>query len=43
MPGLVELGPGVLEKKIFKSFQCNFTILQLSPFVKGNGPSFEQT
>ena len=42
-PSLVEIGPAVLEKKIFKCCQCNFTILQLSPLVRGNGPSFEQT
>ena len=42
MPSLVEIGPAVLEKKIFKCCQCNFTILQLSPLGKGNGPSFEQ-
>ena len=40
---LVEFGPAVLEKKIFKSCQCNFTILQLPLFGKRNGPSFEQT
>ena len=42
-PSLVEIGPAVLEKKIFKSWQCNFPILRLSPLEKGRGPSFEQT
>ena len=32
---MFEIGPLVLEK-IFKSCQCNFTILQLSPLGKGN-------
>ena len=29
------IGPEVLEKKIFISCQCNFTVLQLSPLRKG--------
>ena len=33
----------ILEKKIFKSCQCNFTILQWSPHGEGDGPSSEQT
>ena len=41
--GLVEIGPVVLEKKIFLMCQCIFAILLLSPFGKGRGPSFEQT
>ena len=32
MSSLVDIGLTVLEKKIFKSCQCIFTILQLSPF-----------
>ena len=38
MSSLVEIGPVVLEKKIFNSCQCVFTILQLSPldFVRTN-------
>ena len=40
---LVEIGAVVLEKMIFLIRLCNFTILQLSPLRKGNGPSFEQT
>ena len=42
VPSLVEIGTAVLEKKIFKSCQCNFTILQLSPLEKRNSPSIEQ-
>ena len=40
VPSLVEIGLAVLEKKIFK---CGFPISLLSPFGKGNCPSFEQT
>ena len=40
---LVEIVPVVLEKKIFKYFQFNFTFSLLSPFGKGRGPFFEQT
>ena len=40
---LVEIGPVVLEKKIFKSCQCIFTISLLSPLWEGRGPSFEHT
>ena len=40
---LVEIGSVVLEKKIFKFWQCIFAISQLSPLGKGQGPSFEQT
>ena len=43
MPSLVENGPVVLEKKIFKSSQCIFTISKLSPLWEGCGPSFIQT
>ena len=35
MPSLVEIGPVVLEKKIFKSCQFIFIISQLSPLWKG--------
>ena len=40
MPSLVLIGPVILEKKIFKYFQFNFTISLLSPLGKGHGPSF---
>jgi hypothetical protein len=43
VPSLVEIGPVVLEKKIFKYFLCTFTLLLLSPLKKGYHPSFEQT
>ena len=43
VPSLVEIGPVVLEKKIFKVHQCIFAISLLSPVGKGHGPSFEQT
>ena len=43
MPSLVEIGPLVLEKKVFKSCQFIFIISQLSPLWEGHGPSFEQT
>jgi hypothetical protein len=39
----VEFGLLVLEKKIFKNFQCIFTFLLLSPLGEGKSPSFEQT
>ena len=39
---LVEIGPVVLEKKIFKFSQCTFAISLLSPIRKGRGTSFEQ-
>ena len=35
---LVEIGPVVLEKKLFKNFQYNFTFWQLSPLGEGRGP-----
>ena len=39
VPILVEIGPLVLEKKIFfLACQCVFTILSLSPIRKGQGP-----
>ena len=34
MQSLVEIGPVVLEKKIFKYFQYNFTFSLLSPLRK---------
>ena len=37
---LVEFGPVVLEKKIFKFCLCIFPILWLPPLGKGLGPSF---
>ena len=41
MQSLVEIGPVVLEKKIYKFRQCIFTILLLYPLMKRGGPSFE--
>ena len=43
MPSLVEIGPLVLKKKIFKVGQYIFAISLLSPLGEGGGPSFEQT
>ena len=43
VPSLVEIGPVVLKKKIFKVCQCIFAISLLSHLGKGWGPSFEQT
>jgi hypothetical protein len=40
---LTEIGLLVLEKKIFKNFQCIFTLSPLSPLGQGLSPSFEQT
>jgi hypothetical protein len=42
VPSLVKIGPAVLEKKIFKNFQCIFTHLLLSPLVAKQSPSFEK-
>ena len=42
MPSLVEIGPVVVEKKIFKFRQCIFAISKLSSLGEGRGPSFEQ-
>jgi hypothetical protein len=39
---LIEFGFLVLEK-IFKNFQCIFTLSLLSPLGEGLSPSFEQT
>jgi hypothetical protein len=41
MPSLIEIGLLVL-KKIFKHFQCIFTLLWLSPLGDGQSPLFEQ-
>jgi hypothetical protein len=38
---LIEIGLLVLEK-IFKNFQCIFTLLPLSPLGERQSPSFEQ-
>ena len=40
MPSLIEIGLLVLEKKIFKNFQCIFTLLWLSPLGEKQSPSF---
>jgi hypothetical protein len=36
MPSLIEIGPLVMEKKIFKNIQCIFILLRLSPLGEGN-------
>jgi hypothetical protein len=36
MPSLIEIGLLVLEKKIFKNFQCIFTLCDYLPLEKGN-------
>ena len=43
MPSLVEIGPVVFKKKIFKFRQDIFTISLLSPLGKGRAPTFEQS
>ena len=43
MPSLVEIGPDVLEKKIFKFCRRFFAFLKLSPLGKGRSPSFKLT
>jgi hypothetical protein len=43
VPSFIEFGLLVLEKKIFKNFQCIFTLLLLSPLWARQSPSFEQT
>ena len=43
VPCLVEICPGVLEKKILKFRQSIFSISYISPLEKRRGPSFEQT
>jgi hypothetical protein len=40
---LIEFGLLVFDKKIFKDFQCIFTLSLLSPLGGGLFPSFEQT
>ena len=42
MISLVEIGPVVLEKKIFKFVNVFLQISLISPLEKGRGPSFEQ-
>jgi hypothetical protein len=42
VPSLIEIGLLVLEKNIFKNFQCIFTLLLLSPLGHGQPTSFEQ-
>jgi hypothetical protein len=41
VPSLIEFGPVVLEKKIFKNFQCIFSLSLLSPLREGRSPSFK--
>ena len=41
MQSLVDIGPVVLEKMIFKFRRSIFASLYLSPFWKGSGPSFQ--
>ena len=43
VPCLVEICPGVLEKKILKFRHSIFSISYLSPLEKRRGPSFEET
>ena len=43
MSNLVEIGPVVLKKKVFKVRQYIFVTSLLSDIGKGRGPSFEQT
>jgi hypothetical protein len=42
VPSLIEIGLLVPEKKIFKNFQCIFTISLLSPLGIRGCPSYEQ-
>ena len=42
MPRLVEIGPVILEKKIFKFHQYIFILFLLSPLEKECGSSFQQ-
>ena len=42
MSSLIEIGPVVLEKKIFKFRQCISAISLLYPLVNGCGPLFVQ-
>ena len=43
VPSLLEIGPVVLERKIFKSCQFIFIISQLTLLWEGCGPSLQQT
>ena len=43
VPSLVEIGPLIIEKKIFRFLQFIFAILFLSPLGKRCDPLFEQT
>ena len=43
MPSLVEIGPAVLEKKVFIFPQCIFNFSWLFTFGNGRGSSFEHT
>ena len=40
---LIEIGSKVVEKKIFKTCQCIFSISYLSPLENGCSPLFKQT
>ena len=42
MPCLIEIGPAVLEKRIFKFRQHILLFRSYLPFEKGHGPQFEQ-
>jgi hypothetical protein len=39
---MIEFGPVVQEKKIFRNFQYIFNLLLLSPLGEGQFPSFEK-
>jgi hypothetical protein len=41
MPSLIEIGL-LVQEKIFKNFQCIFTLFLLSPLGERQSPSFEQ-
>jgi hypothetical protein len=43
VPSLIEFGLLVLEKKMFKKFQCIFTLSLLSPLGDGQSTSYEET
>ena len=43
VPSLIEIGPVILEKKIFKLCQCIFSISLLPPLGKGCSPSLVKT
>ena len=42
VPSLVEIGPVVFKKKIFRVGQCIFAISLLSPLGNGRDPSFKK-